>query len=65
MGIHVVKCVACKNTGAWAYISNVLLGLQGNIKNISVHLCTTMQRNYKESFSSTERRITEKTDKNN
>ena len=63
--IHVVKCVACKNAGVWAYIITVLLGLQENIENRSVRSCTTMQRNYKESSSNTEQRITEKADTNN
>ena len=43
-GIHVVKCVACKNAGAWAYIITVLLGLQGNIKK---SLCTFTHNNVK------------------
>ena len=38
MAIHVVKCVACKNAGAWAYIITVLLGLQENIKKITLYI---------------------------
>ena len=44
MVIHVVKCVACKNAGAWAYIITVLLGLQENIEK---SLCTFMHNNAK------------------
>ena len=44
MVIHVVKCVACKNAGAWAYIITVLLGLQENIEK---SLCTFMRNNAK------------------
>ena len=66
MGIHVVKCVACKNAGAWVYIITVLLGLQGNIKKL---LCMFMHNNAKKlqgKFQQhTELRIIEKTDTNN
>ena len=44
VGIHVVKCVACKNAGAWAYIITVLLGQQENIKK---SLFTFMHNNAK------------------
>ena len=44
MVIHVVKCVACKNAGAWAYIITVLLGLQENIEK---SLCMFMHNNAK------------------
>ena len=38
MVIHVVKCVACKNAGAWVYIITGLLGLQGNIEKIALYV---------------------------
>ena len=38
LGEFMLKCVACKNAGAWAYIIPILLGLQGSIEKSLLYI---------------------------